>query len=155
MGALGPQLEGKQQSRCCGLTKQEGGQQWPPFLMSEFFDFDPLTGLRYDFDYNEETGDAIIHTTQDVSALLDYNAALRNAGATDKGIKESWWLYAKIPPIFMLKMRAKGINVEDGRHIDRVLAEINTNYPLLKTTQKNEGKKLAIIHDLGEQRNRS
>jgi hypothetical protein len=123
--------------------------------MSEFFDFDPLTGLRYDFDYNEETGDAIIHTTQDVSALLDYNAALRNAGATDKGIKESWWLYAKIPPIFMLKMRAKGINVEDGRHIDRVLAEINTNYPLLKTTQKNEGKKLAIIHDLGEQRNRS
>ena len=123
--------------------------------MPEFFDYDPLTGLRYDFDYNEETGDAIIHTTQDVSALLDWNKALANDGLTDKGIKESWWLYAKIPPIFMLKMRAKGINVEDGRHIDRVLAEINTHYPALKCTQKNEGKKLIQIHDLGQQRNRS
>jgi hypothetical protein len=46
----------------------------------------------------------------------------------------------------MLKMRAKGINVEDGRHIDRVLAEINTNYPLLKCTQKNEGGKLKQIY---------
>jgi hypothetical protein len=123
--------------------------------MPEFFDYDPVSGLRTDFDYDEESGNVILQRSQDVSALLDYNAALRNAGATDKGIKESWWLYAKIPPIFMLKMRAKGINVEDGRHIDRVLAEINTNYPKLKCTQKNEGKKLAIIHDLGEQRNRS
>jgi hypothetical protein len=123
--------------------------------MPQFLEYDPISGLRTDFDYDEESGNVILQRSQDVSALLDYNAALRNAGATDKGIKESWWLYAKIPPIFMLKMRAKGINVEDGRHIDRVLAEINTNYPLLKTTQKNEGKKLAIIHDLGEQRNRS
>lgn len=121
--------------------------------MSSFFDYDPMTGLRYDFDFNEETGEAIIHTTQDVSALLDYNRALANSGATDKGIKESWWLYAKIPPIFMLKMRSKGINADDPRHIDRVIAEINTNYPALKCTQKNEGKKLAIVHDLGKQRN--
>lgn len=121
--------------------------------MSAFFDFDPLTGVRTDFDYDEETGNVHLHRTQDVEALLDYNKALANAGATDKGIKESWWLYAKIPPIFMLKMRAKGINVEDGRHIDRVISEINTNYPLLKCTQKNEGKKLTIIHDLGQSRN--
>lgn len=122
--------------------------------MPEFFDYDPLTGIRTDFDYDEQTGNVILQRSQDVSALLDYNKALANDGITDKGIKESWWLYAKIPPIFMLKMRAKGINVEDGRHIDRVLAEINTNYPALKCTQKNEGKKLAIVHDLGEQRNR-
>jgi hypothetical protein len=118
--------------------------------MPQFLEYDPISGLRTDFDYDEESGNVILQRSQDVSALLDYNAALRNAGATDKGIKESWWLYAKIPPIFMLKMRAKGINVEDGRHIDRVLQEINTNYPALKTTQKNEGKKLAIIHDLGK-----
>lgn len=121
--------------------------------MPDFFEYDPLTGVRTDFDYDEQTGNVILQRSQDVSALLDYNAALRNAGATDKGIKESWWLYAKIPPIFMLKMRAKGINVEDGRHMDRVLAEINTNFPHLKTTQKNEGKKLTLIHDLGQSRN--
>lgn len=118
--------------------------------MSDFFDFDPITGVRTDFDYDEITGEVTLNRSQDVSALLDYNKALANAGATDSGIKESWWLYAKIPPIFMIKMRAKGINVEDGRHIDRLLAEINTNYPYLKTTQKNEGKKLTLIHDLGQ-----
>lgn len=121
--------------------------------MPDFFEYDPLTGIRTDFDYDEQSGNVILQRSQDVSALLDHNAALRNAGATDKGIKESWWLYAKIPPIFMLKMRAKGINVEDGRHMDRVLAEINTNFPHLKTTQKNEGKKLTLIHDLGQSRN--
>lgn len=121
--------------------------------MPEFFEYDPHTGIRTDFDFNEATGDVILSRTQDVEALLDYNKRLANDGITDKGIKESWWLYAKIPPIFMLKMRAKGINVEDGRHIDRVIAEINTNYPLLKCTQKNDGKKLAIVHDLGKQRN--
>lgn len=118
--------------------------------MAEFFEYDPLSGVRTDFDYEEETGSVIFTRTQDVQPLLDHNAKLRNYGATDKGIKEGWWLYAKIPPIFMLKMRAKGINVEDGRHIDRVLKEINTNFPHLKTTQKNEGKKLALIHDLGK-----
>lgn len=118
--------------------------------MAEFFDYDPFSGVRTDFEYDDQTGNVHLHRTQDVEALLDYNKALANAGATDKGIKESWWLYAKIPPIFMLQMRAKGINVEDGRHIDRVVAEINTHYPYLKCTQKNEGKKLAIIHDLGK-----
>lgn len=118
--------------------------------MPEFFEYDPLSGIKTDFDYEEETGNVILHRTQDVQPLLDHNAKLRNSGATDKGIKESWWLYAKIPPIFMLKMRAKGINVEDGNHIDRVLQEINTNFPHLKTTVKNEGKKLAILHDLGK-----
>jgi hypothetical protein len=121
--------------------------------MPSFFDYDPLSGVRTDFDYDEESGNVILQRSQDVQALLDYNKALANAGATDKGIKESWWLYAKIPPIFMLKMRAKGINVEDGRHIDRVIAEINTNYPALKCTQKNEGKKLALFHDLGKSTN--
>jgi hypothetical protein len=118
--------------------------------MSSFFEYDPHSGVRTDFDYDEISGDVILKRSQDVSALLDYNKALANAGATDKGIKNSWWLYAKIPAIFTLKMRAKGINVEDGRHIDRVIQEINTNYPYLKTTQKNEGKKLALIHDLGQ-----
>lgn len=118
--------------------------------MSEFLEYDPHTGIRTDFEYDETTGDVRLLRSQDVQALLDYNKALANSGATDKGIKESWWLYAKIPPIFMLKMRAKGINVEDGRHIDRVVAEINTNYPALKCTQKNDGKKLVLIHDLGQ-----
>lgn len=114
--------------------------------MPEFFDFDPLTGIRTDFEYDEATGNATLHKTQDVEALLEYNKALRNDGLTDKGIKESWWLYAKIPPIVMLKLRNQGINVEDGRHIDRVVQEINEHYPMLKTTEKKLGGKTKQIY---------
>lgn len=118
--------------------------------MPAFFDYDPISGVRTDFDYDEATGNVQLHRTQDVQALLDHTKRLANDGLTDRGIKESWWLYAKVPPIVMLQLRAKGINVEDGRHIDRVVQEINTNYPALKCTQKHEGSKLAIIHDLGK-----
>lgn len=117
--------------------------------MPEFFDYDPVSGIRTDFDYDEATGNVHLHQTADVQHLLDYTRALANDSLTDRGIKKGWWLYAKIPPIVMIKMRNKGINVEDGRHIDRVIAELNTYYPHLKVTQKNEGKKLAIIHDVG------
>lgn len=114
--------------------------------MPEFFEYDPLTGIRTDFEYDEQTGDVKLHRSADSQALLDYNARLRNDGLTDKGIKESWWLYAKIPPIVMLKLRNQGINVEDGKHIDRVVQEINTHYPLLKTTQKHMGGKTKQIY---------
>lgn len=114
--------------------------------MPEFFDYDPVSGVRYDFDYDEEKGNAIIHASQDVQDLLDYNARLRNDSLTDKGIKESWWLYAKIPPIVFIKMRNQGIKAEDPREIKRVLEEINTNYPMLKVTQKNEGGRVKQIY---------
>lgn len=114
--------------------------------MAEFFDFDPLTGVRTDFEYDETTGNATFHQSQDVQHILDYTKALANDSMTDRGIKKGWWLYAKIPPIVMLKMRNKGIVVEDGRHIDRVIAELNTYYPHLKCTQKNEGKKVNEIY---------
>lgn len=117
--------------------------------MAEFFDYDPLTGIRTDFEVDDDMN-VTLHRTADVEHVLDWTKALANDGMTDGGIKKGWWLYAKIPPIVMLKMRNKGINVEDGRHIDRVVAELNTYYPHLKCTQKNEGKKLVLLHDLGK-----
>lgn len=119
--------------------------------MPEFFDYDPLTKMRYDFDYDEETGNAIIHRTQDVTDILDNAKALRNDGITDAGIKQGWWQYATLPMSVILAMRfQKGINALDPRNIDRVVQEINTNYPHLKTTEKNMGGKNRIIHDLGK-----
>ena len=118
--------------------------------MPEFFDYDPLNGVRQEFDYDESTGNAHITSVQDVEPLLDWNAAIRNAGTDKRQIKESWWLYAKIPPIFMIKMRAKGIDCANPAHADRVYQEVNTNYPKLKCTDLNHGKKLVLIHDLGK-----
>jgi len=117
--------------------------------MSEFFDYDPFTGITSYFDYDELTGKATINQVADVEPLLDYTKALARDGGTDQGIKQSWWLYAKIPPIVQLQMRAKGIKLDDPSMTKRIIQEINENYPYLKCTQKNEEKKLAIVHDLG------
>lgn len=119
--------------------------------MPEFFDFDPLTNVRQDFDYDETTGEVSIHYSSDESALVDYNKAVRESGYNDQGIKANWWTYAKIPAIFFLKMRARGFKLDGSDDTARLLAEINTNYPALKCTQLNHGKKLKVIHDLGSQ----
>jgi hypothetical protein len=68
-----------------------------------------------------------------------------DGGVSQRGIAESWWLYAKLPPIVILQLRAKGINVFDKNDEAKVFAEINTNYPYLKTTTGNHGGKERIV----------
>lgn len=117
--------------------------------MPEFLDFDPHTGITHTFDFNEETGEAHIHYESDVSAVLDYNKALATSGKNDAGIKRNWWLYAKIPPIWFIKLRARGFKLDGSDDTKRLLAEINTHAPALKCTQLNHGTKLKVVHDLG------
>jgi hypothetical protein len=115
----------------------------------QFLDFDPDNNVRQDFEFDEATGEAHIHYTSDIQPLLDYNKALANSGHNDAGIKQNWWLYAKIPPIFQLKLRARGYKLDSTDDTARLLAEINTNAPALKCTTLNHGKKLVLIHDAG------
>lgn len=104
--------------------------------MSEFLSYDPLTGVRRDWSYDEETDIATIHTTQDVSALLDRNAEIRNTGMADKALKQDDYFckYASIPMVVVMELKKKGIDVfneEDGKKLMRA---INRDYPYLKTT---------------------
>ena len=121
--------------------------------MPDFFDYDPVSGFRYETSFDEEAGTISVHSTQDVSAVLDYTKAMARDGLTDKGIKEGWWLYAKIPLVVLMKMKAeKGINAFDPRESDRVIRELNEFYPHLKTTQKHHGGRQAVIYDNGRKR---
>ena len=106
--------------------------------MAEFLDFDPVTGVTHWFDHDEATNETRITYTQDVEPLLEYNKALRNEGATDGGIRKGWWLYAKIPAIVQVKMKAKGISLSDPTATKRIIQEINEHYPMLKCTTKND-----------------
>lgn len=106
--------------------------------MSEFLDYDPVTGITHYFDHDEMTNESRITYVQDVESLLDYNKSLANASATDGGIKKGWWLYAKIPPIVQIKLRSKGIDINDPNATKRIIQEINEHYPALKVTQKND-----------------
>ena len=106
--------------------------------MSEFFDYDPLTGVTTTFDYDEDTDMAILTDTQDVSPILEYAKKIRNDGLTDKGIKEDWWRYCIIPTVVQLELLKKGINImsPDTDQLKRAFKEINQNYPYLKLTEK-------------------
>lgn len=119
--------------------------------MPEFFDFDAENNVRQDFEFDEATGNVHIHYSSDVQAVLDYNKAVRNSGRNDKGIAANWWLYAKIPPIWQLKLRARGFKLDSTDDTARLIAEINTYAPALKCTDLNHGGKVVDIHDLGAQ----
>lgn len=101
--------------------------------MSEFFDYDPVTGIRTDADYHED-GSVTLHRYADISAVVDYARRQAIEGVRDRGIKESWWHYAYIPPSVMVEMHNKGIDTT--RDQKAVFQYINKHYPALKTTEK-------------------
>ncbi len=104
--------------------------------MAEFFDYDPVTGLEEYFEYEQDTGKINIHYRQDCTAIVDYAKSLANWSMTDGGIKRDWWQYATIPAVVQMEMMKKGIDLRDKNATKRIVKEINTNYPWLKTTQK-------------------
>ena len=114
--------------------------------MAEFFDYDPQYGIRTDTSWSEHEQKMTLTRTADVEHVLDYSKALANSGVvSQQGIKQGWWLYANLPPIVILQMRAKGINVFDKNDEARMFAEINTNYPHLKATTGNHGGKTRLV----------
>jgi hypothetical protein len=114
--------------------------------MSDFFEIDPLSGIRTDFKWHESTNEYQMIRTEDVEPALEAAKTARNEdGLGLKDIKRSWWHYCTIPPIVQLQLRAKGINIHDKDHQDRMIAEINTNYPHLKMTTGKMGGRAKII----------
>jgi hypothetical protein len=111
--------------------------------MSEFFEYCPETGIRTDTTWSESEQTMTLIRTADVEPVLDFAKAISNeVGMNRQDIKKGWWLYAKLPPIVILQMRAKGIDVFDQNDQKRMFQEINREYPALKCTTGNEFGKL-------------
>jgi len=114
--------------------------------MSDFFEIDPFSGIRTDFKWSENDQEYTLLRSADVEPVLDYSKEMAaDTSVSQRGIKQGFWLYAKLPPIVILQMRAKGINVFDQNDQKRMFEEINSVYPHLKTTTKNEGGKQKIV----------
>ena len=105
--------------------------------MADFFDYDPLYGVKRTFDYDESVGDFHMRTEQDVEPLLRRNAEARAIGAYDSPRRDLKF-YASIPATVIMELRKKGIDIfrMDADQERRFFHEINTNYPLLKVTDK-------------------
>ena len=117
-------------------------------MAKEFFDYDPINGVRTDFDYDHDTGKASLIHTQDVEKALDTIKASRDNGLRDGGIKENWFHYAEIPLMYLLKLRKMGIQWDDPKEINKA---INTYFPELKMTDKKEGGKYGKVYSFGSE----
>ena len=102
----------------------------------EFFDFDEFTGITRYFEYDDETGEAHIRAVQDVEPILKRNAEIRATGEADKTLRRDdyYCKYAEIPMVVVMALKKKGIDVFDKNDGPRLMKELNTNYPYLKTT---------------------
>lgn len=109
-------------------------------------EIDPLTGITTDFKWDDNNQSYTMIRTADVEPVLDFTKACANElGMNREDIKKGWWLYAKLPPIVIIQMRAKGINVYDKNDSARMFAELNSNYSHLKCTTGNVGGKEKIL----------
>ena len=106
--------------------------------MSKWVEYDPLSGITNHHDYNEETGKLTIARSQDVTSILERAKSIRNDSAADLGIKKGFWHYCTIPVTIQLELKKKGLDVfsQDQTMTNRIIKEINQNYPYLKMTQK-------------------
>lgn len=108
--------------------------------MAQLFDYDPLRGLQQLEDRTTD-GRLQIHTQQDVEPVLELAKYERYNGLADaKGRKTDMHLYARIPPVVILKMKHEyGVDIFKRDHMKRAIEIINRDFPHLKCTDKVHG----------------
>jgi hypothetical protein len=96
---------------------------------------DQSGGTKTYFDMDENSGDIRITTEQELKPFLERMKAIRqhSSDTWNKGLKESWLRYCSIPPVVIMELKQKGIDVFNPNDEKRMLQEINRNYPYLKT----------------------
>lgn len=103
--------------------------------MAKFVDYDPDRGVLTQEDMYE--GHLQVNYQQDVEPVLELAKKERINGLTDHGIKNDLWLYARIPPVVILKLKFEyGIDIFKRDHLKKAIAVINRDFPYLKTTEK-------------------
>lgn len=104
--------------------------------MAEFFDYDPRTGVRKMWDYDEMTGTAHFRHEQDLEPFKKFTMAARNEKIYDG--RQEMNHYAELPTVVQIELRNKGIDIysKDPTMIRRMLQEIDANYRACKVTDK-------------------
>jgi hypothetical protein len=111
-------------------------------MTKRLLDYDPLTGVRTWFEYEQSTDKMLITTDQTaelVNEVLDNNAEMRqDADYSKNGIKNDMWHYARIPNGVALEIKKKyGLDMFSAKpDWKSILKIINRDYPMLKVTEK-------------------
>lgn len=102
------------------------------------FDYDPLTGVRTLFDYDEESSQAHFLRQEDLQGVVDLAKMNRAARKDDAMMKkqEYFCLYASVPPTIELELLKKGLRLSRDEDMPAIIKEIEQNYPNLKHTER-------------------
>ena len=101
---------------------------------------DPQTGLMTWHSYDPLEDKTIISYTADSTPVLEKNKELRNDEQFSKnGIKNEFWLYARIPVMVQLEWLINhGVDINNKDHSKKMGQLLNDpQYQHLKTTTKN------------------
>ena len=107
-------------------------------MSRELLEFDPWTGIATYTEMQHRDKEITVHQEVDVAPLIEAQKRRRIEGH-DKPIAGHMHLVANLDCITIMKMKAKGIDIFNARtkqEQQRVLQEIETNYPMLKATEK-------------------
>ena len=101
-------------------------------------DYNPLTGERVTFGFNDHENKIEITHEQDVSRHLALaHDQMVDDDQTKRGIRKDFWKYATVPNIVIMQMKQKhGVDFFDKNDWPKVLELLNTEYSRFKTTSK-------------------
>jgi hypothetical protein len=105
--------------------------------VAKLLDIDPLRGMEQ-WEDRTQGGNLQLHYRQDVEPILELAAYERNNGLADragKQAKQDIYLYARIPPVVILKLKYEyGLDVFKRDHMKRVMEVIERDFPKVKCT---------------------
>lgn len=94
-------------------------------VSERLLDYDPLSGAKQWFSYDEDTDTMRIRYEEDVSATLDYNKS-KQAESFDK--RDDVWHAAKIPNTVIMKWKLEhGVELWNPDHKEGVRRLLNSD----------------------------
>lgn len=104
--------------------------------MADILSYDPMTGIKTTFDFDEGTGQALIGTHQNVEGILEYNKAMASTDAF-RGQDNDFWHVAEIPIGVQYEWLTKyGVDLMKEEHWPAVQKLLNSSdYRYLKCAE--------------------
>ena len=91
-------------------------------------DFDPITRIKTEFEYDHSQDKFVVKRSQDVDAILEDNKlAQLDVDSHRKQSKNDWSLYARVPNILIEKwLTEHGVDFFNPDHWQKVMRLINS-----------------------------
>ena len=107
-------------------------------MTKRLLDFNPVSGEKVWFQYDQSIDSMTITHEQDVSQHLDLAHEMAvDQNYTARGMKKDMWHYAHVPNTTVLKMLMEdGVDLSNKDHQKRAFELLNTKYKRCKTTEK-------------------